>query len=285
MDIHPTPVVGTLGLVDELRRPPPGIGWSEGDSVVLLGRATCRRRATVSYGPDRPAHGCATPGRQSLGGGGPWERRGIARPLDLPAHERVTALVRDLVAQTVAGGEGLPQRGPRRVVGRLGGGTRRVRRPERHRVRGPRGRGSRRALLRGTAADRRGNRATGRGARRRPARQRCPQRSSARWGASVSGWAPWRRIVDAGRGAGGPRDRRGPWPVAGRLASSPGGRRSRTTAAGLSRVRRCVVRRSARPRVGSRRRREPSDHQVPVPTARSGLAAPWWSEPPVGTRS
>jgi phosphoribosylformylglycinamidine synthase II len=36
-DIDPTPVVGVLGLVDELRAAPPGWSWSEGDAVVLVG--------------------------------------------------------------------------------------------------------------------------------------------------------------------------------------------------------------------------------------------------------
>ncbi len=36
-DIDPTPVMGLLGVVDELVSPPPGWAWREGDTVVLVG--------------------------------------------------------------------------------------------------------------------------------------------------------------------------------------------------------------------------------------------------------
>ncbi len=36
-DIHPTPVLGVLGGVPSLVSPPPGWGWSEGDTVLLVG--------------------------------------------------------------------------------------------------------------------------------------------------------------------------------------------------------------------------------------------------------
>src|SRR5205814_1672084 len=36
-DIDPTPVVGVVGLVDELRDRPPGLAWRAGDDIVLLG--------------------------------------------------------------------------------------------------------------------------------------------------------------------------------------------------------------------------------------------------------
>ncbi|HEY5093120.1 MAG TPA: phosphoribosylformylglycinamidine synthase subunit PurL [Acidimicrobiales bacterium] len=36
-DIDPTPVIGLLGVVDELVAPPPGWGWGDGDAVVLVG--------------------------------------------------------------------------------------------------------------------------------------------------------------------------------------------------------------------------------------------------------
>jgi phosphoribosylformylglycinamidine synthase subunit PurL len=35
-DIHPTPVVGTLGLVDDLQRRPPGVALTAGDDLVLV---------------------------------------------------------------------------------------------------------------------------------------------------------------------------------------------------------------------------------------------------------
>jgi phosphoribosylformylglycinamidine synthase len=37
VDIDPTPVVGVIGLIDQLDTPPPGIGLRDGDRIVLLG--------------------------------------------------------------------------------------------------------------------------------------------------------------------------------------------------------------------------------------------------------
>ena len=36
-DIDPTPVVATLGLIDDLSAPPPGVGLTEGDRILLIG--------------------------------------------------------------------------------------------------------------------------------------------------------------------------------------------------------------------------------------------------------
>jgi phosphoribosylformylglycinamidine synthase len=36
-DIDPTPVIGLLGVVDELVAPPPGWNWGPGDTIVLVG--------------------------------------------------------------------------------------------------------------------------------------------------------------------------------------------------------------------------------------------------------
>jgi phosphoribosylformylglycinamidine (FGAM) synthase-like enzyme len=94
-DIDPTPVVGVLGLVDVVRRPPPGVGWRAGSSVVLLGPRT------------------ATAGVAHPLGGTRWaverrERRGgVLPPLDLAAHGRVVEVVAALVAEAVGGGDGL----------------------------------------------------------------------------------------------------------------------------------------------------------------------------------
>ncbi|HEX3946303.1 MAG TPA: AIR synthase related protein, partial [Acidimicrobiales bacterium] len=94
-DIDPTPVIGVLGLVETLRRRPPGAGWVEGSSVVLLGARG------AGSGPPHPL------------GGTRWavecrERRGgVLAPLDPAAHRRLVALVVDLVGEAVAGGEGL----------------------------------------------------------------------------------------------------------------------------------------------------------------------------------
>jgi len=94
-DIDPTPVIGTLGLVDLLAHRPPGVGWTEGASVLLLG-------AAAAPGPSDP---------HPLGGSR-WavERRarrgGSLGPLDLAAHRRLLDLVTALVATTVGGGDG-----------------------------------------------------------------------------------------------------------------------------------------------------------------------------------
>jgi phosphoribosylformylglycinamidine synthase len=38
VDIDPTPVVGVIGLIDDLSSPPPGIGLRDGDRIVMLGQ-------------------------------------------------------------------------------------------------------------------------------------------------------------------------------------------------------------------------------------------------------
>jgi phosphoribosylformylglycinamidine synthase II len=85
-DIDPTPVVGTLGLVADLRRPPPGARLVDGQAILLLE---------------------AGDGEVSLGGSR-WaverhaKRGGRLPRLDLDAHARLVRLVARL-----AGGEGL----------------------------------------------------------------------------------------------------------------------------------------------------------------------------------
>ena len=59
-DIDPTPVLGVLGLVDAVRAQPPGLGWSEGDAVVLLGAAPRRTGRSRSRGRVGPRSGAAT---------------------------------------------------------------------------------------------------------------------------------------------------------------------------------------------------------------------------------
>jgi phosphoribosylformylglycinamidine synthase len=94
-DIDPTPVLGVLGLVEELRCPPPGLGWREGSAVVLLGA----RRA-----PDGPPHplGASRWARECRG-----RRNGRLAAIDWDGHLRLCALVRDLVVETVSGAGGL----------------------------------------------------------------------------------------------------------------------------------------------------------------------------------
>ncbi len=96
VDISPTPVIAVLGLVDVLRRPPPGVSWHDGDSIVLLS-------------PADPSN--ATRGDSSLGGtlwGARHEKRyGTLPQLDLGAHLRVVNFVRNLVTAAVAGDDTL----------------------------------------------------------------------------------------------------------------------------------------------------------------------------------
>jgi phosphoribosylformylglycinamidine synthase len=85
-DIDPTPIVGVVGLVDHLRTVPPGLGLSEGDELVVLGRT-----------------------RAELGGSAWAARHGLrdGRPpaADLAAaaatHDLVRALVNDRAVRAV----------------------------------------------------------------------------------------------------------------------------------------------------------------------------------------
>jgi phosphoribosylformylglycinamidine synthase len=85
-DIDPTPVVGVLGLVDELIAVPPGAGLVAGGRVVLIG----------------PEH-------DGLGGS-EWARatgrarQGDLPPLDLRLHSAVADVVRALVVDRVVDG-------------------------------------------------------------------------------------------------------------------------------------------------------------------------------------
>ncbi|HEX3539702.1 MAG TPA: phosphoribosylformylglycinamidine synthase subunit PurL, partial [Acidimicrobiales bacterium] len=88
-DIDPTPVVGVLGLVDRLHRPPPPAALVEGDTVLLLGA-----QGDPGLGGSRwalQAHG---------------HRGGVLAPLDLALHARLVALVAALVGgpQPLVGG-------------------------------------------------------------------------------------------------------------------------------------------------------------------------------------
>jgi len=83
-DIDPTPVVGTLGLVDRLERRPPGIGLEQGSEIVVVG-AVGRLAPPSSLGGSRWAvetHG---------------HRGGRLPELDLALHLRLLRLVEELV--------------------------------------------------------------------------------------------------------------------------------------------------------------------------------------------
>jgi len=90
-DIPPSPVIGALGLVEVLERRPPGTGWEDGATVVLLQ-------------PEDRQVGLA---------GSRWaferagRRGGVLPALDVASHRRSVELVRDLVAERLAGAPGI----------------------------------------------------------------------------------------------------------------------------------------------------------------------------------
>ncbi|MCB0994058.1 MAG: phosphoribosylformylglycinamidine synthase subunit PurL [Acidimicrobiales bacterium] len=81
-DIAPTPVVGVLGIIDELSAVPPGLAWRSGDTAWLIGPSS----------EDLGASAWA----QAHGGGG------ALPPLDPDAHSRVAAALRELAASGLA---------------------------------------------------------------------------------------------------------------------------------------------------------------------------------------
>jgi phosphoribosylformylglycinamidine synthase subunit PurL len=92
-DIPPTPVIGGLGLVERLERRPPGIGWEQGATIMVVH-------------PDAPALAATL-------GGSRWavevrgHRTGSLPPIDLRSHRVVVELVTGLVAEGVAGNSAL----------------------------------------------------------------------------------------------------------------------------------------------------------------------------------
>jgi len=92
-DIDPTPVLGVLGLVEAVHALPPGLAWSDGDTVVLLGP---RAAADGSF----PLEGTrwATERRD--------HRTGAIPSVDFALHAKTCAFVAELVAAQVAGGDG-----------------------------------------------------------------------------------------------------------------------------------------------------------------------------------
>jgi phosphoribosylformylglycinamidine synthase subunit PurL len=89
-DIDPTPVLGVLGVVDELIGAPPGLAHVAGDTILVVGR----RHAT---GPNpHPLGGSAWAARHGRRGGRP-------PVLDVSAHRRVCELIVDLVAPSLVG--------------------------------------------------------------------------------------------------------------------------------------------------------------------------------------
>jgi phosphoribosylformylglycinamidine synthase subunit PurL len=97
-DIDPTPVIGALGLIERLAARPPGVTLVDGGTLVLLDASV----ATADSGRRPP----------SLAGSR-WaverrrHRNGTLPPIDLAGHGRLVAFVTELVAEGVAGGDGL----------------------------------------------------------------------------------------------------------------------------------------------------------------------------------
>ena len=95
LDIRPTPVIGALGLVEELAHRPPGLAWEPGTVLMLLGHPG----------------GAVGEGAGGAGplGGSRWAieiagREGGSLPsLSLADHARVAGVVRELVAEVVTG--------------------------------------------------------------------------------------------------------------------------------------------------------------------------------------
>ena len=87
VDIHPTPVLGVLGVVDRLERQPPGVGLAAGHRLLLLG-------------PDAPA---SLAGSAWAWGAGATVQ-GTLPALDAAAHTRVANLVRQLVIDDLPAG-------------------------------------------------------------------------------------------------------------------------------------------------------------------------------------
>jgi phosphoribosylformylglycinamidine synthase II len=87
-DIDPTPVVGTLGLVDRLARRPPGVHLDDGDHVLLVGPRSSE------LGGSRWAAALLHDGRPL----------GPLPALDLRLHTAVAGVVRTLVSEGLASG-------------------------------------------------------------------------------------------------------------------------------------------------------------------------------------
>ncbi len=88
-DIDPTPVIGLLGVVDELQRRPPGVTAMEGHHLLLLG------------------DDLSGPAPSLAGSAAAWargERGGELPPLDLRVHTELANLVRALVGEGALGG-------------------------------------------------------------------------------------------------------------------------------------------------------------------------------------
>lgn len=95
VDIDPTPVIGTLALLEELVARPPSLGWSEGESVVLLGAREASGAIPFSLAGTQVA--VDVMGR----------RGGTLFDIDYATHATTCALISSLVGEHASGKDGL----------------------------------------------------------------------------------------------------------------------------------------------------------------------------------
>ncbi|CAB4871907.1 MAG: phosphoribosylformylglycinamidine synthase subunit PurL [Actinobacteria bacterium] len=95
VDIDPTPVIGTLALLEELVARPPSLGWSEGESVVLLGAREASGTIPFSLAGTQVA--VDVMGR----------RCGTLFDIDYATHAATCALISSLVGEHASGKDGL----------------------------------------------------------------------------------------------------------------------------------------------------------------------------------
>jgi phosphoribosylformylglycinamidine synthase len=86
-DIDPTPVVGTLGLVDRLDSPPPPVGLEPGTDILLVGPVAGATLSGSLWAERTRGH-----------------RGGRLAPVDLGLHARVVSLVAALVKERLPSG-------------------------------------------------------------------------------------------------------------------------------------------------------------------------------------
>ena len=272
-DIDPTPVVGTLGLVDRLERRPPGIGLVEG-SHILVG-AVGGRWAVGTVGAGRARQRCrpsALAGRIPVGG---RPARPPGRPAARPGPGACTAGCSRWSATWSAGADdlvdgvhdvsdGRPGCGPGRDGGAQRGGLpgrghRRPRRPVRRRpVPGGRQR-ARAATRRGAGPGRRGR------ARRRRASAAPAATAWSSTACSTSALAEAGGRL-AGRPAGGPRSGRRPRAGRGEPIDRTTTSTQSVTTARSGKTHRCELRSDAdRPTRANRRQRPPRETMGHVP--------------------
>ncbi|HEX7444239.1 MAG TPA: AIR synthase related protein, partial [Acidimicrobiales bacterium] len=94
------PVIGALGLIDHLAARPPGVTLVDGGVLVLLD-ASAARSDTGHRPPSLAGSRWAVELRH--------HRNGTLAPIDLAGHARLVEFVSGLVAEGVAGGDGLVQ--------------------------------------------------------------------------------------------------------------------------------------------------------------------------------